>query len=298
MAEANFHQLSRRIAGWATNGLATAIVLVIGLGFGRQIALWWHEPAVVTSAAASSQFSNAKRSGLRQLEFGNAAARLHVETVSGDKSAALAKLREVVRQIAKQATVSDRTSGPAERKLLDELAATKPVEQGAAYRMDEIDDVLPTVVCSTAMDPRTKNGPSRILALGFALPSDAGWSLYGFEFSSESLATANPATEPSTIPLPPGSRRSLSLGQPNGETIVAFHGPGDGGSWEQFFRAELARQGWQLQGEWRSLHVSRAARYSKEADSTKGKIARWLDIQFAPDDRQQLSGTAVISLTP
>ena len=39
--QSGFVRLARRISAWTTNGLLTVIILVAGLGFGRQVLHWW-----------------------------------------------------------------------------------------------------------------------------------------------------------------------------------------------------------------------------------------------------------------
>src|SRR5687768_3893786 len=46
-----FGRLARRIGGWTANLLATAIVVVAGLGLGRQVLVWWNEVSPTPAAA-------------------------------------------------------------------------------------------------------------------------------------------------------------------------------------------------------------------------------------------------------
>ena len=38
-------RLALRISRWTTNSLLTVMLLVIALGFGRQVLHWWHDDA-------------------------------------------------------------------------------------------------------------------------------------------------------------------------------------------------------------------------------------------------------------
>ena len=65
-------RLARRISRWTTNSLLTAMLLVIALGFGREVLHWWHDDAgprplaVSGSSAAAPSGADSQESCLRR----------------------------------------------------------------------------------------------------------------------------------------------------------------------------------------------------------------------------------------
>ena len=296
---ADFQQVSRRIVRWTTNGLATAIVLVAGLAFGRQIMLWWHEGPAADVASPPPLSSLAGGMGSRELEFGSSTAHVTTETIAGERSVAIGALRRLVERKGAIASAPAAPAGPAEARLMAMIAKQIPDAQRRQLRLDEVDSRLPTVVASRAFVDKEPGTSRRIVAVGFAIPSDAGWTLYAFQFAG-AVAADSRADE---LPLPPESRRSISLRQPDGGVLMAFHGDASAMEWEQFFRGALPQRGWQLVAEWKSAAGRCSARYSKSepnsssgtADLRSGHAADWLDVQFGSDDRGQLCGTLTIT---
>ena len=56
-------RLARRISRWTTNSLLTVMLLVIALGFGRQVLHWWHDDA--TPRGRLRKVSPHRRTGRR-----------------------------------------------------------------------------------------------------------------------------------------------------------------------------------------------------------------------------------------
>ncbi len=122
---ASFATLGRRITAWTSNLLATAVVLVLALGIGRQLIAWYRvEPEAAHSApldmtAGSLDLSGADGKPL-ELEFGSLAHQLQRRVVHGSwrdaRQALIADCRE---------HLADRPLGvtPAESRLLARVRA-------------------------------------------------------------------------------------------------------------------------------------------------------------------------------
>jgi hypothetical protein len=289
----DFQAVSRRIAGWTTNGLATALVLLAGLSLGRQVLIWWKEapPEAPPMTAAPGE-----PDGPVELEFGGLGQRVQTRTVEGDRQAVLAALRMMCRPAQGAAAGGDRPVGPAERALLADAARKAPAETGRGWRIDELDQEFPLVLCSTqpGKDVAAADGTAqaaRILAIGLALPAEEDqWRLYAFDL--EGSGAADEARD-FGLPLPPGCRRVLTLRQADGRRLACIAGGGELREWVAFFRRELPQQGWQAahegkltDGRWQGKFIYIGARIVEA------------EIHIAPSAPGKLRGLLVVSRQP
>lgn len=236
-----YGQLARRVAGWTTNGLATALVLLAGLTLGRQVLIWWQE-----APAESALPSPAADVAARQLEFESLATTVQSRTIRGTRAELLQKLRDLCRPAKRPQAMQDPSPSDAERRLLAELAAKEPAEVGDGWRIDELPQQLPLVVCSTWAGPqRTARAlplDLRIVSIGLAIPSEKDeWTAYAFRLGG---ATA-PAVGQS-LPLPPESRRVMTVRQSDGGQVTAFRGLAEPARWQRHFLEAPTQQGWQV----------------------------------------------------
>lgn len=256
----DFSQLARRIAGWTTNGLATALVLLAGMTLGRQVLLWWGETPAAP-AAAHRDDAGKQEAGLRHLEFGALATSIQTRPVRGSRDDVLRHLRELCRPAARLSGPWESPADAAERRLLASLAGKEPAESGDGWRIDQFPQELPLVVCSTwagVLSPerdsfRSENGLKsvlplpldlRIISIGLAVPAAEGeWTAYAFRVDGNSPAVDGQ----SHFPLPDGSHRGLTLKQPDGSVLMTFRGAAEAVTWEEHFRTTLKDEGWQIQ---------------------------------------------------
>jgi hypothetical protein len=204
VSEGSYAALARRISGWTANLLATAIVLVAGLAIGRQVIGWWREGEVAgrSGIASTADGSSAATDGTRsvpatldggtqdvpaslpeELRLSSARGPLEIVHFSGDRFAALARLRTSCRALAADRTKSPLpaelviapAAGPGEAQWLARLANERPVEQTEGLDLYQPSGELAMVVAAS-------RGPERrIAAWGFALPTgDGQWSCYTF----------------------------------------------------------------------------------------------------------------------
>jgi hypothetical protein len=170
-----FGRLARRIAGWTANLLATALVLVAGLGVGRQVLVWWYESPPAT-AVNREQLPPETPAELRMW---TSRGPLALERVVGDQAAAVAAMKKQCQSLAPGSELpkgvsQERDVGPGEQRFLEKLAKFAPVEQ-----TKELDLYAPPG--DVTMVVAVCRGQPRIAAWSFALEAEpATWSCYTF----------------------------------------------------------------------------------------------------------------------
>ena len=284
---ADFGSLARRITGWTANGLATALILVAGLTFGRQVLLWWREEPAATSPHKADLAS--LEDGIKHLEFGALTGPVQTRKVSGSRDDVLAALRDMCRPSERPRAEAGSPLSEAEARLLTELAGKEPAEAGDGWRIDQLPQGLPLVICSTTAGNRSPPKVPldlRILAIGLAVPAaDDAWSAYAFRLGVESPAAG--AAEP--FPLPVGSTRGITLTQPDGTTLTTFRGQGTPAAWETHLTALPPGSGWQLRA---NSAPSRRRHY--EFDRAGAKSFR-AEVTIEYDGQGELCGLVLVT---
>ena len=327
-----FATLAKRISVWTTNSLLTLLILVAGLGFGRQVLKWWAADASPRPAGSAITLPGGDLGDPAQLhtiQFGDASWSLSRQSVAGDKQSVIERLRAACRDVLKtmpQPAVGE--PSPSEEKFLAFLSDSKPVaESPGQWRVYEFSEAFPMAVGlgragvgSTPHAPReasdvtrsvTSTGSDvtrsvtsttstgnvaaganlaragyRVVLWAVAMPAGAGgWTICCFEPNAPSLAGASGLIQ---VPLPPGSRRGLSL-RAGGSGITAFDGPYHPEDWKRFFDDWFRSQAWRTVTDWQS---SGSAWYAKFA-AADGRGA--VDIRFGPDGRGGLSGLLMMA---
>lgn len=163
--EISFATLAAVIRGWTTNLLALAILLVLGIVVGWQLATWLNEAPPPPLALAEEPPAN-----VRLLSHGGP---LQIDRVTGE----LPAVRDVLRKrcfetAAKAAPQGD--AGPGETRFLARLAKETPREQSGEVALYEPSG---EPVMTVLVDRRQE----RIVAWAFAFPANEGvWSCYTF----------------------------------------------------------------------------------------------------------------------
>ena len=169
-----YGHLARRIGGWTANLLATAIVVVAGLGLGRQILVWWNEVSPPPAAALEHTDQGLSLDVLpADLRLWTTRGPVEISRVHGDRQVVL---REMIRKClsfdAGKVTLAE--PGPGERRFLERLAKLAPVEQTNDLDLYARDESVTMVVAVSRQR-------QRIAAWSFALPmEEATWSCYTF----------------------------------------------------------------------------------------------------------------------
>ena len=170
---ADFAGLAKRISGWTTNLMATAIVLVGGLALGWQVLAWWRDqPAAVEGQEAALSAANLPL-GREGQEFWTRSGLLKVERVAGSASDALFAMQKLCRASPPAGPLT--TPGAAEEQLVAQLASQTPLEETS-------DLTLYRPQGETSMVVAVSRDTRRIVGWSFALPAGEGtWTIYQFE---------------------------------------------------------------------------------------------------------------------
>lgn len=294
-------RLAKRISAVTTRCLLTAVVLVAGLGFGRQVLRWWAEDAAESadvSRPATIADGLGDPSRLHVLHFGEQPWSLRRQSIGGTRRVAAAALREICREVVRNDRSPDERPGEAEATFLGRLAARDPAEQEPGkWRLYELDEGLPMVVGTQSR--AAANAPPnadvsaaghRVIVWGLALPvGREAWSL--FTFQPEVAAGGHAAALPE-VPIPPQCRRTVSMRVTGGGGIVAFEGPPEPNAWIRFYDRWFATHNWKTAGGWQQSGQRWHVRYD-----APGPAGRWeVDVHFGSHGPGH--GTGLLIMTP
>ncbi len=299
----DYARLAKRISATTTNCLLTAIVLVAGLGFGRQVLRWWSSDSS-TSAGPSRPTPMADGLGdlsrLHVLHFGQQPWSVCRQSISGGRDTAAATLRAACREMLQQRRLRDEPPGEAEREFLRRLGHREPVEQEPEkWRLYELDGAFPVVV---GTQPQATTGAplpegdsaargDRAVVWGLAFPAGSEvWTLLSFQPGEPAVDSADAAP---VIPLPEGCKRTLSVRVAGGGATVAFAGPHEPEAWMEFYRQWFAAHNWRAAGQWRQFGPRWHGRYAAPAQDPD---RRWeVDVHFSHDAAGHGAGLLIIT---
>ncbi len=247
----SFGHLARRLADWTTKGLFSALVLVAGLGFGRQVIQQWRgNPPAAPGRAAPDR--HAGRQPV-QLVMGDMPYRFGRQTVLGDRADAARALRAACRECIASASPWSPTPNADEQRLLARLAHGTEFRPFSSSREPKRNEASPTTETElpagaqlyesafgaplmvgtrrvdTAADQRGRavEPQPRVVLWGVAAPRDEGvWTLF--------LLQADHPPADDAPPLPPGCHRLMSMAR-GGEQICAFQGDGECRQYQRFY---------------------------------------------------------------
>ncbi len=287
-AEIGYASVARRISGWTTNLLATAVVVLIALLFGRQLIALWRAPEPFPDVRAENQLA-AFDDPLTplQIEFGNSPMVLYRQPFLGELDAALQQLCQAcAAQLKKAPRPTSKTVPASEAALLARVAKRPPLKlvppDGALYQLD---DSLPVIVGTKQIaddrpDGSVGNLTERVVIWGIVVPGpDEGWTLYSFGAQGDEVQPESTTSIGASVPLPPGAERILTMRWPGGGGVTAFSGAAEPEQWTQFFDNWFETQGAERTIAWRRYGDSRYARYALPQDDRILSV----DIQFSPN---------------
>ena len=275
--------LARRIARWSGNLLATAVIIILGLTFGRQVLWWWNgQPAggPVDGKGATAQLDRLADPDLpHQLAFGDLPLRLNRSVFVGDENSALARLRDQCRRIALDEGQRGNTEIEIDQAVRQRLETYEPVEQGQDWQILQHRGPVITVVAlrTDAASAADVQGAARkkvrsVLSWGLGLKapqtetteeaSSARWTLFTCSGSGGQSASARQLD----WPLPPRSRRTLAMQVQGGGALIGFVGQGDVASGKQFFDQSLTAAGWSPIEAWTRMGAGWHARFAHPRD--------------------------------
>lgn len=297
----SFALLAKRLSNWTTNSIVTVLVLVLGLGVGRQVIRWWTLAAPDTSGA---QAPINLGEGLgdpgrpHEIRFGNSAWRVRRETVTGSREQAVAGLRSSCRAATQIGTAPMVGAAQGEQRLLDSLRKRKPLDQERGkWAVYDLDDHFPMVV--GVREPEGPQVPtlgqnvaqmgSRVVTWGLAVPMSQGaWTLYTFH---QTTAFSGESTE---FGLPPNGTIVLALEVEGGGVLTAIRGPAQVGVWKSFYDQWFEARGWTAAEGWRQVGLTWSRCF---VDRPKGPAGR-TDVQLGEDGRGGLSGLVLFTPAP
>ncbi len=298
-AASGFAGLAKRISSWTSKGVVTALVVLAGVAFGRQVLQWWAagdvpaDPAAPPAAVADGLGDPARE---HRLQFGESPWSMTRRTLTAAKGEALAALRASCAEVVGTSRPPAGDPGAAEKELLALLGECKPIQEEpghwALYELDE-PNLMVVGIRRDGTGAKPAAGPvaatgHRVVTWGLAIPAGPrSWTLFGFSAAPSSSGDA-PALE--EIPLPPGSARVLSMRVSGGGALVSFRGPAEVESWKGFFDAWLRSHDWRP-SPWRRL----GSRWHLHGAMPGGKTPGSFDLQFGPDARGQLIALLVIA---
>ncbi len=237
------------------------------------------------------------------LEFGDAPYAIDQLRVTGDRAQAVRQLLAACRQAAARCGPPSQPPDAAERQLLQTVQLLQPLEVSQGVRFYGPDTGLPLLVAVADPDARSEDVPpqpaasadvpagdqlgasrDRVLVWGIAAPAgQQAWSLYTFRLGEH--RAASPADVPS-VPLPPGSRRTMALRDAQGVTLMALAGSGTAHEWRQSFAQGFSRTGWSMVQDWQLAADVWHARYARGVAPGCWTV----ELQFGPDPGGRLSG--------
>ena len=258
----DFAALAKRISAWTTNSLLTMMVLAAGIGFGRQVLQWWAadlSPAqrIPATALPADPLGDSTQSHV--VQFGSHPWSLCRQIVTGDKDSALRRLRAVCREVLRATRPGGDLPLLEDGNLLALLAASTPVDQEPGrwqlYARHEAFPVAVGIVQSPAnpVTTRSKLGEAAHAVTLWAAAVPTGpeqWTLWSFQPERTSGVESGVID---TIPLPPETRKTLSLTVAEDGETVAFSGPDRCEKWRHFYDGWFSQNGWRPLPDWQTV---------------------------------------------
>ena len=299
----DFSRVARRITGWTSNLLASALVLVITLAAGRQLSEWLRaapseSPEEIARPPADLTAIDWDQDGPLFLEFGEDKQTIWRGTIRGNRKTAIDELHNQCRMLVNKPAAAMESPGPAECRLLNQLARLAPTEQQSGnWAIFELNDAIP-MVAGTRQVSENHRGEStdssnqfaqRLVACGLAIPAtDESWLLFMFRATRAAEGTGDDSR---IVPLPPGGSHTLSLRSRDGRVIMAIKGSVSVLEWIRFYEHWLGPRGWKSTQGWSKSGNSWHARYSTDQPTPTR-----LDIQLCSNEQGLLTG--ILSVTP
>ena len=297
----NLGRLARRISAWTTNSLLTFMLVVIALGFGREVLHWWHDersPLSATSPSPADSLGDVAEPHV--LEFGDRAWSIRRQEFSGRQSDLPAALQAACRAAIVNVHPRGEPADAAEQELLKRLTSEQPVaEEHGQWRLYQWGGGHPVLIGTRAIETadvswRAKAHPTkpgttlaettyRVVIWGVAVPAAAdAWVLYLFQSGG---AAGRAGGGSSKIPFPPGGHRLLSIRAAVGGAIVAFT-TDDGDAARRFYDRWFADRGWTVAARWQQIASGWHVRFEMSSCTP----ARAVDIRLGFDPQGRWTG--------
>jgi len=294
-----FGDLAKSIYAWTSRGLVSAMILVAGLAFGRQVLQWWRagdEPTAAPQTHAMGLGHLGDPGTDHFLEFGGSDWSMARGTAHGDAEAVSRQLQARCAEAIRSCRVPQTPPGPAECDLLRRIASRPPVmEQPGQWRLHALDAGIPMVVGTREVGEGPKNDKvakttQRVVTLGMAAPSSEGsWITYTFQSTSPAEGGELGIHG---VPIHPRSRKLMAVRAADGAAMATFRVSLPQDEWVRFFGSWLEEQGWEIPSGW----VDRGATRSLHGVRPKNGLWERIDVLITSEPGGELTG--VVFFTP
>jgi len=282
----DFAALAKRISVWTTNSLLTLIVLVAGLGFGRQVLQWWAtDDAPVDAPLVLPAEGSGNLARPHVVQFGDSPWSMRRQSIEGSRDQMIERLRLVCREMLNAAPPEGERAATVgsenEKRLMARLSQEKPAaESSGRWRLYEFHEAFPMAV-------GIAEAPSRVLLWGLAIPKGpADWTLCAFQPENGPREGVSGAAN---VPLPPGARRTMALRVADGGAVAACSGEASPSEWTEFYDDWGEKNDWRRATDWQAIGTARHARFVGS-----GHDGGTLDIRFGPDAHGRLTGLLML----
>ena len=296
-----FAALGRRISAYTSRLVLSAVVVLAGVAFARQVLQWWRDEAADLHQPPAAAPGLGQPWAAHEVMVGDRSWSIVRQTFEGDAAGASSALLAACHTAAEEtAGMPLPPPGPEQRQLLARLAGSEPARQtSGGVRLYALPEGFPMVVGTRSGGPDERPGagppppaPGPAVAIwGIAVPAaPTSWSLYTFRPGEpgaevEAAAGAQP-------PLPPGCRRLLQVRAVGGETSIVFTGPAQPDAWRALYDRWAAEAGLQGRGPWRESAGAWHRAYAGAGPQRPAAV----DVHFGRDRSGQ--GLGVILLGP
>jgi hypothetical protein len=138
--------LAGRTAAWTSRGILTAVVLLAGVMFGRQVLRWWAQDDVVPGPTGITTDLLSPSAEPYLLRFGSQDAAVAVRRVDGTQAEAAAALRSLGVDLLPAVPFPTEPAGTEELRFLVKLAKERPVaEAPGQWRLYAVSKDAPLV---------------------------------------------------------------------------------------------------------------------------------------------------------
>jgi hypothetical protein len=232
-----------------------------------------------------------------ELRFGDSGHRVERQSLRGARDAATETMRAACRRIAQSQEWPSESPGENESAFLQRMAERGPAESGVGWQLHQFDGQFPIVVgigirlqseastttAEAAPVAKQPEASRRVLAWSLATPSgEDQWTIYTWR-AGGSRSPTSPLVE---IPLPPQSRRTLTLGSPQ-EAVMGLAGNGPLDAWKRHFDNLARERGWAAEP-WRRGGTSWHTRYLDP------QASQAIDVQLSEPTKGRLVGMVVV----
>jgi len=296
--------LAVRISRWTTNSLLTCMLLVMALGFGREVLHWWHDdPTPAKSDGSRSLAVSTVSPDSQVLSFGHQKWTIKRQEFRGQAAQTASALQAFCRAAIADAPPGGDSPDATEQNVLKRLAAEKPVaEEPGHWRLYQWSQGFPIMIGTRSLSGTLRVPPAngmrsvpdtkgtnlaettyRVVIWGIAVPAAPGtWSLYVFQPGSAEQSNEHAASE---IPITPGGHRLASI-RAEGGSITAFSVDDDlGASTRPFYDRWFADHGWSVATPWQQNSTGWHARFEPF-----GKSLVAVDIRLSTDPQGHCTG--------